>query len=98
MIEQSRAEFERRLVEKASNDNEFRKKLIDSPKDTLMELLGMELPADLILKVHEEDENTLHFVLPLASGEISSAELAGISGGMCWSDCACQGNSDPHGP
>lgn len=84
---QSRAVFEQRLAEHAEKNPEFRKKLLQDPKGAVAELLGMDLPGDLKLVVHEEDESTLHFVLPPASGELNVSDLSGISGGLCWSDC-----------
>lgn len=86
MTEHSRSDFEQRLVEKAA-DPKFREKLKSNPKATIAELLGLTLPEGMNVVVHEEDADTLHFVLPPAGDELSAAELARVSGGVCWSHC-----------
>lgn len=81
MAELSRGQFEQRLAEMASEKPEFRKKLLADPKGAIAEFLKTHLPAELTVVVHEEDENTMHFVLPPAGDELSAAELAGVVGG-----------------
>lgn len=90
MAEQSRVEFEQKLADKATSDPDFRVKLIAAPKKAITELLGLELPDGMNVAVHEEDADTLHFILPPAGDELSAAELTGVSGGACWSDCSCE--------
>ncbi|MBI4276868.1 MAG: NHLP leader peptide family natural product precursor [Armatimonadetes bacterium] len=70
--------------ERAMKDPAFRKELLADPKAALQRLLGEELPAELNVRVVEEDANTVYLVLPPASegpGELSEAELAGVAGG-----------------
>lgn len=91
MAEQSRSEFEQRLMEFMEEHPEFREKLQQDPKAAIAQFLGAELPEDLNIVVHEEDESTLHFVLPPAGDQLSAAEMSSMSGGVCWSDCSCEG-------
>lgn len=84
MSELSRTEFEQKLAELVANNPEIRAKLISDPKSVISEMLGMELPAEMNMMVHEEDTNTLHFVLPPTGDELNAAELAGVAGGVCW--------------
>ena len=90
MSELSRAEFEERLLSLAARNPEVREKLLSDPKAEISRLLSMDLPEDVKISVHEEDANTLHFVLPPAGDELSAAELASVSGGVCWDDCGSQ--------
>jgi hypothetical protein len=81
----SRAEWERRLVQKSLEDEEFRQRLLDDPKGTL-EQLGSALPEGLEVRAVEETQDTIYLVLPSASavgegGEISDQELESVAGG-----------------
>lgn len=89
MSEKSRAEFEQRLVEFAENNPQFRGMLQKDPKTAVAQFLGAEIPDDLNIVVHEENESTLHFVLPPAGDQLSAAEMAAVSGGVCWSHQIC---------
>lgn len=84
MSELSRTEFEQKLADLVAQNPEVRAKLISDPKSVIGEMLGMELPEEMKVVAHEEDANTLHFVLPPADDELSSAELAAVAGGVCW--------------
>lgn len=90
MSEQSRADFEQRILEMANDNPDFRKHFTEAPKAAISELLKVDLPPELNVVVHEEDENTLHFVLPAVGDSLSDSELASVSGGWnvyaCWSD------------
>lgn len=93
MTTQSRDEFEEKLINMlaaASDPQAARAKLISNPKAAFEDLLGMELPEEVKIAVHEEDANTLHFVLPPVSDELNAAELAAVSGGACWDNCGDQ--------
>lgn len=92
MVEKSREEFEERLAALAAKNPEFRKALLNAPKEALTSLLGQDLPAELTVAVHEEDASTLHFVLPPAGNELTAAEMTNVSGGVCWSDCVPDDN------
>lgn len=87
MSEHSRSEFEKRLVELAEENPEFRELLKSDPKKAITGFLKMELPEELRVEIHEEDENSLHFVLPPGEGQLTAAEMTSVSGGVCWSDC-----------
>lgn len=90
MSEKNRAEFEQRLAEFAEQSPEFREKLKSAPKEALSTLMGMDLPDGMNIVVHEEDENTLHFVLPPVGEELTAVEMTSVSGGVCWSNCGCE--------
>lgn len=52
-----------KILEKAENDESFRKKLLKDAKAALKEL-GIEFPDDVKVKVYENKKDELHMVLP----------------------------------
>jgi hypothetical protein len=73
-----RAEVERRLVERSLEDDAFRLRLLEE--------LGIQLPAEVQVRVVEETADTIYLVLPSASplgesGELSDRELEAVAGG-----------------
>jgi Nitrile hydratase, alpha chain len=85
-----RAEVERRLVERSLEDDAFRLRLLEDPKAAVEEELGIQLPAEVQVRVVEETADTIYLVLPSASplregGELSDRELEAVAGGdeMC---------------
>ena len=81
-----RAEVERRLVERSLRDEDFRQRLLDDPKAAVEEELGIQLPAQLQIRVVEETTDTIYLALPNASpagegGELSDRELEAVAGG-----------------
>ena len=84
--EQLRKALEERLIERSLKDEKFRKTLIENPKAALEEELGVTLPQNLVVKVVEEKENEVFFVLPgiaKTEGELTEMELESVAGG--WS-------------
>jgi len=60
-----RAELERRIVERAQTDPEFRERLISAPRTAVSELLGVQLPERLEVTVVQERPDRLCIVLPV---------------------------------
>jgi hypothetical protein len=82
----SRAEFERRLIQRSMEDDSFRQKLLDDPKGTLEQELGTRLPEGVVVRVVEESAQSIYLVLPFASAvgegeELSDRELEAVAGG-----------------
>ena len=72
----NRKEFEVVVIQKALQDDAFRKELIDIPKAVYEKELGRSLASDDIkIEVLEEGPSLLYLVLP-PSLEAMSAELA----------------------
>ena len=71
-----------KLVAKAEEDADFRVRLMTDPNTALTECLGIEIPEDFNLIVHEEDARTSHLVLP-ASAELTDRQLEQVAGGFC---------------
>ena len=81
-----RAEVERRLVERSLQDDAFRQRLLADPKAAAEEELGIQLPAEVQIRVVEETADTIYLALPTASpagegGELSDRELEEVAGG-----------------
>lgn len=72
------------IQKRALVDADFRKKIMDNPKEVIEEMLGEKLPDDCKIKVIENDPAyTATLVLPdLISDEFSADELDLASGGV----------------
>ena len=68
-----------KIVGKAGADEAFRSRLLADPKGAIGDELGVNLPASLAVKVHEEDASTRHLVLPPAS-RLSEGDLQAVAG------------------
>lgn len=60
------------LMERVSSDEGFRERLRKDPKAALAEI-GVNVPPDVEIQVHEPTKSTKHLVVPEASG----SEIAG---------------------
>ena len=83
----SRAELERRLINRSMEDETFRQRLLDDPKGTLEQELGERLPEGLDVRVVQESQQSIYLVLPSASrvgggGSLSDRELDAVAGGF----------------
>jgi hypothetical protein len=92
----SRAEMERKLIERSLEDEDFRQRLLDDPKGTIEHDLGSRLPESIEVRVVEESAQTIYLVLPSRSAdaqgrELADQELEEVSGGATnyWSPTAC---------
>jgi Nitrile hydratase, alpha chain len=86
----SRAEFERRLINRSLEDETFRQRLLDEPKAAVEQELGSGLPESIEVRVVQESQDTIYLVLPsraaVAQGtELSDQDLEKVSGGSTFS-------------
>ena len=70
------------LVEKSAMDDDFRQALLDDPKTTISQELGITIPESMAIKVHESDMQTVHLALP-PDPNITEEQLEAISAGLC---------------
>ena len=88
----SRAEFERRLINRSLEDETFRQRLLDEPKAAVEQELGRQLPESIEVRVVQESQDTIYLVLPsraVAQGsELSDQDLEKVSGGSTFSPIA----------
>jgi hypothetical protein len=92
----SRAEMERRLIQRSLEDESFRQRLLDDPKGTMEHELGSRLPESVEVRAVEETPEIIYLVLPSASrvgqgGELSDLELEDVSGGKSAPTMGCSG-------
>ena len=78
------SELGARLTERASIDGDFRSRLLSDPKAAVQEELGVEVPDEVDIKVHENDMQTVHVALPAT--DLAEEQLEAISAGRC---CCC---------
>ena len=78
---QSAEGMRKQITDKAITDDGFRSALLSDPKDTISKELGIDLPEDFQIKVHESDASTLHLSLPIT--EIGEEQLEAIAAGRC---------------
>ena len=81
----SRAEFERRLIQRSMEDEDFRQRLLDDPKETVEQELGRQLPEGVEVRVVQESSDTIYLVLPSTSaggqgGSLSDQDLEAVAG------------------
>ena len=62
------SEIREHLVSKACSDEAFRELLLSDPRAAVEAELGITLPEDFIIMVHEEMADTSHLVLPPVAG------------------------------
>lgn len=75
-------EMLQQIVEKSALDEDFRQALIDDPKETISQELGITIPESMTVKVHESDMQTVHLALP-PDPNITEEQLEAISAGLC---------------
>ncbi|MCL6612921.1 MAG: NHLP leader peptide family RiPP precursor [Peptococcaceae bacterium] len=86
----TRQEFEEQIIKKAQSDEDFRKALKDNPKEALGQL-GVQLPAEIEVKVVEESPEVLYLVLPADPGELTVEQLDRVAGGDRGYFRSCEG-------
>lgn len=77
----TRAEFEAQIIKKAKSDKNFKKALVDNPKETLKTQLGVQVPAEVEFKVVEESAKVVYLVLPVDPEELNEKQLDSVAGG-----------------
>jgi Nitrile hydratase, alpha chain len=82
----SRVEWERRLINRSLEDEDFRQRLLEDPKAAVEQELGSGLPEGVEVRAVEESADTIYLVLPSASAlgegeEISDQDLEEVAGG-----------------
>lgn len=88
-------DLEAEIIHKAFTEHDFRIKLLRDPKNALSKALGIKLPDELEIHVHEESLYTLHIILPADDGvgtDLSMEELESVAGGG-----GSDNNSNPPG-
>ena len=74
-------ELKGRILNRASEDSDFRAHLIADPKSAISAELGRTIPEGFDIQVHEDGASTAHLVLP-PSPQLTEAELEKATGGI----------------
>ena len=74
----SGAEMRDHVLGKATEDAEFRARLVADPKALLTEEFGINLPDSLAISVYEDSSTHVHLVLP-PNSELDVNELKAIN-------------------
>ena len=74
------SEIRTRVIEKASEDNEFRAHLLSDPKAALKDELDITIPEAMAVQVHEENAETAHLILP-PNSKLSKSDMQAVHGG-----------------
>ncbi len=74
------------IIAKAMKDEAFGQRLLSNPKEALEGELGITLPQEITIHVHQDTPTAIHLVLPMQPPtgeprELSDAELAQAYGG-----------------
>ena len=77
---QSEAEVKAHIAMKATEDDDFRARLVAEPRAAVEAETGLRFPDDYRLHVHEESATEAHLVLP-PKPELSREQLGRIAGG-----------------
>ena len=73
-------EMRMKIVGKATEDADFRARLLSDPKGAIGQELGVTIPASLSVEVHEESDAAAHLVLPPDS-KLNEGDLQAVAGG-----------------
>ena len=72
----------KQIVDRSALDSDFRQKLLDDPKTTISQELGITIPDSMNIRIHESDMQTVHVALP-PDPNITEEQLEAVSAGLC---------------
>ena len=78
----SAEEMRAHLTQKAMENLEFRSQLVADPKAAISREFDIEIPANINIRVHESDMQTIHMALP-PSSDLNEEQLEAIAAGLC---------------
>ena len=79
MTMQTMSEMKAQIRDRATEDEDFRAQLIADPKSVISAELGIFIPEEFNVEVHEESGTTAHLILP-PSQRLTEEDLAQVSG------------------
>lgn len=97
----TRFEFERKLIERAWEDEAFKQELLSNPKAVYAKESGEKIPTNIEIEILQETANKVYLVLPntpasatTSGGEISEEALESVAGGIsgCINNSALEGS------
>jgi hypothetical protein len=99
-----RIERDRRVLDRALADPDFRRELVESPHRSLSALYGVTIPESADVQVFEETDDSHYVVIPpdmsSISEELTDEQLEAVAGGwfiqLIWTTL-CVGSGKPGG-
>lgn len=81
---QASNEMQYQLIARATEDPEFRARLVADPNDAIKQEFGIDVPDHARIQVHESDMSVLHIALPISANvELDEERLEAIAAGLC---------------
>ncbi|MCY3923787.1 MAG: NHLP leader peptide family RiPP precursor [Chloroflexi bacterium] len=81
---QASNQMQHQLITRASEDAEFRARLVADPNDAIKQEFGIDVPDHAKIQVHESDMSVLHIALPISPNvELDEERLEAIAAGLC---------------
>ena len=80
-------DYELDIIVKAWRDEPFRQRLLKNPKHAIEKEFDIIVPAEITISVHEENEHSLHLIVPsvpsnFSATDLSDDELKDVIGGV----------------
>lgn len=80
-------DYELDIIVKAWRDEKFRLDLLADPKKAIEKAFDIKVPHDMKISVHEENEHSLHLIVPsvpphFIAEDLSDDELKDVIGGV----------------
>jgi Mg2+/Co2+ transporter CorC len=69
-------DYELDIIVKAWRDEPFRKRLLSDPKKAIEQEFDIVVPPDVQISVHEENEHSLHLIVPSVPSNFSATNLS----------------------
>ena len=81
---QASNEMQNQLITRATEDAEFRARLVEDPSNAIRQEFGIDVPDHARIQVHESDMSVLHIALPISPNvELDEERLEAIAAGLC---------------
>ncbi|MBC6430118.1 class IIb bacteriocin, lactobin A/cerein 7B family [Nostoc sp. HG1] len=82
----TRKDIEAHIIAQSWKDEAYKQELLSNSKAVVEREFGIQLPANVSVKVVEENPTNLYFVLPmrpdLSGAELSDEQLEAVAGGI----------------
>jgi len=82
----TRKDIEAHIIAKAWKDEAYKQELLSNSKAVIEREFKVQMPAEVTVRVLEENPTTFYFVLPmrpdLSGAELSDAQLEAVAGGF----------------
>ena len=75
------SEMKQQVAARAGEDEDFRARLLADPRSVIEAELGVSIPDQFAIHVHEDGATAAHLVLPV-SDRLTEEELAEVAGGV----------------